>query len=383
MMKVLTVSSAKWGIQNAVYSLLDASADTEFDHTHLTLPIHTTPDTARRVEFLRAWVLELLDSIRPLYLLYAIHFFWILAYRHISEHANRYDVIWLHSPMLLPLLPTKVEQKAVVTIHGPLTIARAQRHEFPASLYYRLLGGIQRTGIRSATGVTYTVVQADIADQLREEGVPEERIYVIGNGVDIDRFRPDVPPNRFGDIGTSEMTLLSVGRLIDLKRPMYLLKTFAEIQRQTESSIELILVGDGPLRGRAESFVVEHGLEASVTFLGIVDHENMPEVYATADMFVLSSEYEGEPLVLYEAMATGLPAAVADLPSCRFVSYENCGIVVDFDTPQEAASDIVAYLGEDQQDHSRNARAYVETNVTWEARADVYREVFKSVPSST
>lgn len=68
------MSAAKWGIQNAVYNLLNESteADCPDEFTHVTLPIHKTPNKIDRVEFLSERMLDRLDRFRPLYLFYAV-----------------------------------------------------------------------------------------------------------------------------------------------------------------------------------------------------------------------------------------------------------------------------------------------------------------------
>lgn len=72
-----------------------------------------------------------------------------------------------------------------------------------------------------------------------------------------------------------------------------------------QSNMELWLVGDGSLRQEIESLVQKKGLEGKVKFLGI--RSDIPQLLSQADIFVLSSDYEGFGLVVAEAMAAGVP----------------------------------------------------------------------------
>jgi len=383
-MQVLTVSAAKWGIQNAVFNLIKQSTGPEIEHTYLTLPIHAIPEDIKRIEILRNRLLNILDSNRLLYSLYAIHFFWLLAYRYINENIDKYDVVWLHSPMLLVFLPEKAEKKTVITIHGSLMLSDIESHKFPTNIYYRLLRFVQRRGIRNRTDIKYTAVNEDIADELRELNIPSENIFLIGNGVDIDQFDPNTMPRKSIERNTQDaVTLVSVARFIELKRPLHLLEAFAETKEKTKSELHLILVGEGPLQEQAKQLARNRGITDSVTFLGVVDYSDMPEIYTAGDIFVLSSESEGEPLVLYEAMASGLPSIVSNIPSCNFVSDEDCGIVVDFGDVDTASDDIAEFFSNNSQEYGQNAREYAKQHLTWSARVKEYHEIFYMLTNGT
>lgn len=376
-MDVLTVSAAKWGIQHAVFNLIRETNELEFEHTHMTLPIHRTPAGIDRFEILRKRWLTRLDSIRILYSIYAIHFFWFKVYRYLKDEGHRFEIIWLHSPTLLPLMPKSVESKTVVTIHGALMLTSTESHSFPISLYYSVLRRIQRRGIRHHTGVTYVAVQDEIANHIIDLGVPASQVHVIGNGVNVDRFSPNESSGFESDNAQRGITLVSVTRLIELKRPLLLLEVFERTLRKTTMDLRLVIVGDGPLRARAERFVADRQLQDSVSFLGVIDFAAMPDVYNSADIFVLSSEIEGEPLVLYEAMASGLPCIVPNIPSCQFIGEADCGVVVDFRDIQGAASEIDEFISGNVELIGDNARDYAESNLAWSARAKEYARVFR------
>ncbi len=104
--------------------------------------------------------------------------------------------------------------------------------------------------------------------------------------------------------------------------------------------MELWLVGDGPLRPVVEKTVVEMGLEGRVLFLGV--RNDVPKLLAASDVLVLSSEYEGVPLTVLEAMAAGKPViatAVGGVP--ELVEDGVTGILVPPRNPEALAQGIL------------------------------------------
>jgi glycosyltransferase involved in cell wall biosynthesis len=104
----------------------------------------------------------------------------------------------------------------------------------------------------------------------------------------------------------------SVGRLEPQKNPMLLVQAFAALNHP---SIHLIMLGEGSLREKLVAYIREHGLERRVHLLG--KRNEIPECLAASDVFVLSSNWEGNPLAVMEAMAAGLPVvgtAVGGVP---------------------------------------------------------------------
>jgi len=129
---------------------------------------------------------------------------------------------------------------------------------------------------------------------------------VIPNGVDTGRFHPPPeprPPDGVVRIGC-------VARLSEEKRHRDLLHAAALLHRD-RVPLEILLVGDGPLRAALERTTRELGLTGCVTFLGA--RNDVPELLRSFDAFVLPSRSEGLPLTVLEAMATGLPVVATDV----------------------------------------------------------------------
>ena len=103
--------------------------------------------------------------------------------------------------------------------------------------------------------------------------------------------------------------ILFSGKLIDVKRPMNLLKAYAQVFAKYKCA--LVYVGDGKLRKMLEGYARENNLEF-VYFMGFRNQTELPEFYAMSDIFVLPSSSEPWGLVVNEAMCFGLPVIVSD-----------------------------------------------------------------------
>mgnify|MGYP005840040219 CR=1 FL=1 len=138
--------------------------------------------------------------------------------------------------------------------------------------------------------------------------VPIERIHLIPNSVDTDRF---VPAER-----TSQgRRVVFVGRLEPQKNVPMLVEALSQIQ----PTPELLLVGDGSERQRILLAARRKGVPVEAT--GVVPHEKLPRLLQSADVFALPSLIEGHPKALLEAMSCGLPCVGLDVPGTRDVIH--------------------------------------------------------------
>jgi len=135
----------------------------------------------------------------------------------------------------------------------------------------------------------------------------EDKIVVVYNGIDLERFKPDVGIRKVrGKISLSSETPLvaTVGRLDWYKGHKYLLEAAEKIV-QTLPDARFLIVGDGEYRERLENQVKQLNLDENVIFTG--NRKDIPEILASIDLFVLSSVSEGFGRAAAEAMACGKP----------------------------------------------------------------------------
>lgn len=156
--------------------------------------------------------------------------------------------------------------------------------------------------------VNSEVIKKEFAKKLL---IPQSKIKVIYNGIG-EEF---LTTKRYHAV-SSPVSLITVGSLTKKKGHTYLIGALAEIKRRKPDLVfRLFIVGDGFLRLQLAKRVKELGLVTAVEFLG--ERPNVKELLARADIFVLSSLWEGMPNAMLEAMAVGLPViatAVGGVP---------------------------------------------------------------------
>jgi len=139
--------------------------------------------------------------------------------------------------------------------------------------------------------------------------IPRERIVTIPNGIDAERYRFNGDRRilrRELDLPTDRLMALTVGRLTRQKGYPHLLTALSLIP--FEKRPLTLIAGDGPDRPALEEKAKTLKIADDVRFLG--NRHDIPDLLGAADVFVLSSLWEGLPLALLEAMASGLPAVV-------------------------------------------------------------------------
>lgn len=139
-------------------------------------------------------------------------------------------------------------------------------------------------------------------DQLRRLGVAPSRLLLLPNVVDSERFRP-AEPAAAGDRGGDPVRLGLVGRLERVKRPDLFLEAIDKLGGRGVA-VRGVVAGDGRLAARLDEEVAGRS-SIEVEILGEVD--DVAELYRRLDILVLTSEHEGSPNAILEAMATGLP----------------------------------------------------------------------------
>lgn len=193
----------------------------------------------------------------------------------------------------------------VVVIHDLLPLFFPGEHPRQRAYFRHVLPRALRRAERIVAASENT--QRDL---VLHYGLAPERIVVIHLGVDASRFKPgprEAPAAPY---------ILAVGNQYPYKNLSRLLDAFASLVRQGFPQQLLIAGGEeggsGPsLRNKAR----ELGLSAKVRFAGYVPAEQLPELYASADLFVFPSLYEGFGLPALEAMACGCPVAASNSSS--------------------------------------------------------------------
>ena len=147
----------------------------------------------------------------------------------------------------------------------------------------------------------------------RVTGVREEKVRVIYNGVDTDRFSPGEPsPELYDSLNLEHGTRIlgTVGRLIGDKGHRLFLEAAIGVLRE-DPGLRILVIGDGPLRGELEHFVESQGIRDRVVFTGMRD--DIPDLVRICTALIFPSYREGLSLALLEAMACGKAVIASDV----------------------------------------------------------------------
>jgi glycosyltransferase involved in cell wall biosynthesis len=166
-----------------------------------------------------------------------------------------------------------------------------------------------------AASTRVIAVSESVASHVIDLGASPEKVVVVPNGVDTDRFRPT-------NEGRSNQ-IAFVGRLVANKGSEDALEAFAQLGR---SDWQLVFVGDGPMRRRLEHRASELGVSANVQFLGARD--DVPALLSRAAIVVRPSLTEGRSLTILEAMASGACVVASDIvPNRELIRHGVTGIL--------------------------------------------------------
>lgn len=149
-------------------------------------------------------------------------------------------------------------------------------------------------------------------------------------------------------------TFVNVGRLSPEKNQGRLVRAFATVHAENPRT-RLVIVGDGPLAGELAALIAELGLERAVFLTGM--QRNPHAIMAKADCFVLSSDYEGQPMVILEALVLGLPIVTVEFASAKNALPAGSGLVVP-QTDEGVADGLRAFLAGQVPDSRFDFAAY-------------------------
>jgi len=175
----------------------------------------------------------------------------------------------------------------------------------------------------------------------------------IYSGIDLNKLDRDADLNLVkSQIGIPEkwQTIVSVGRLDRQKSPNFLIDAFAQVLQRHPDTL-LLLVGDGELRQELEAQVSRLDITNKVRFLG--SREDIPEILKIADIFALSSLWEGLGRAMTEAMLVGKPVVVPAIYGIpEIVHHHETGLLFEAKNVEQLANNLI-YLLEHPEDRDR------------------------------
>ena len=210
--------------------------------------------------------------------------------------------------------------------------------------------------------------------------VPKNGITTVYNGIDLNKFRYN-PAAREGlfkelDLDTDDILILAVGRFHTAKDYPNLLHAFAKIKQKQAGNAKLIIAGDGEERPNIEELISSLNLKHDVHLLG--RRNDIPDLMSAADLFVLSSSFEGFGLVIAEAMASNIFVVATDCGGSKEILGET-GILVPIENSEALAKGLEQAMSrtEDEiRENGRLARKRVEELFSLEASVDKWLKLY-------
>ena len=228
-------------------------------------------------------------------------------------------------------------------------------------------------------------VSSDARRELLDRGVKPENVSVILNGIDHtlfcrDRSREHKVRRELG-FRETDVVIGAVGRVEPQKRFDLLIDAFASL-RTRQRHLKLVIVGDGSLSGELLAQVERLGLQGACQLIG--NRTDIADLHHAFDLFVQSSDYEGTPNAVLEAMAFETPIVATDAGgTAEIVRPGIDGLIVARGSSRILAEAIEAAISDSAASRTRAkaARRRVETDLSFEARMSaveaIYVELFQ------
>lgn len=221
--------------------------------------------------------------------------------------------------------------------------------------------------------VTFSINESDaitaVSENLKEETNKnfkiEKPIEVISNFVDVKRFSRK-PIDAFKKViaPNGERILLHASNFRKIKRVQDVVKIFAGVNKQIPS--KLLFVGDGPERSTAENLARELEVCDEIRFVG--KQEQMEDILAIADLFLLTSEYESFGLAALEAMAAGVPVISTNAGGLSEINVQGkTGFMSNVGDVEEMTEKAIEILKND-----KNLKAFKEHAATHAKKFDIH-----------
>lgn len=234
---------------------------------------------------------------------------------------------------------------------------------------------LPRNMIKWAAGravASITVCQA-LKDEMQQLGIDGDSVYVLRNGVDLERFSPvDDRAALRGKLGIDGQTLLSVGHLIERKGHDLIIEALKHLP-----GFRLLIAGDGPDEKALKKQARDAGLDDRVIFLGALLQAQLREYYCAVDALVLASSREGWANVLLESMACGTPVVATNVwGTPEVVAAPEAGVLTEARSAQAIADGIVNLF---ENYPSREATRHYAEQFSWDSTTAGQLEIFDNI----
>lgn len=257
--------------------------------------------------------------------------------RSVSRTAKQADIVHLHSA-LAPLVT--LLRASLLAVAGRLRGARVVLHVHGGRFESATAGRMGDRALRLLLAPANQVIAVSPEGEARLVRIlGRRRVTLILNGIETEAFGPVTAR-------TGLPRILYVGLLTPRKGVVDLM-TASDLLLERGVEHELLLVGGTPDEGSGAEQQVRRSVGSAARFLGPRPHDELPALYAQADLFCLASWWEATPLTVLEAMASGLPVVATDVGGIpQLVTQDETGLLVPPRTPSSLADALEQLLGD-------------------------------------
>jgi glycosyltransferase involved in cell wall biosynthesis len=214
-------------------------------------------------------------------------------------------------------------------------------------------------------------------------GADPEKIELLYNGVDLERFKPltgvkDAIRKKLG-ISSNAVVVITVRRLV-YKNGVDTLLDSAEIAIKKNPQLVFLVVGQGPDFAEVKARIEQMGIERKFRLAGFVPDGDLPLYYNAADFFVLPSKSgEGLPLVALEAMACGLPVVATRVGGISEIMMEDYGRIVPSSDPDALAEAILEFSHREFSTLKTGLRALIAQRYSWDKNVEKLVRIYEEL----
>jgi len=312
---------------------------------------------------------------------------WAFLFNHFMEkeaaylnRVNDFDVIHIHDWLTAPSgISCKYywNKPLVLTVHST-EVGRVQGLRSPDSY---LIDGLEWWMTYEATRVI--VVSDSVKWELQNHfHLPEEKIEVIPNAVDMEKYEKDIDraqvKRRYG-LDPYEKLVLFIGRLVPQKGVEYLIWAVPSIVRSRPEA-RFIIAGDGWSRSYLEGLAMSTGHGDKIRFVGFVPDSDLVELTMSADVLVIPSVYEPFGIVALEGMAAGVPVVAGNVGGLsEIIEHERTGVLVYPRNAESIAWGVNRVLSDPGYSNwlTQNAKRKAQEIYSWDAVAKRTAKVYE------
>ena len=287
------------------------------------------------------------------------------------------------------LLKHKINKPFIQTVHGVLadeyiqatkTVSPSVKNKI-SNFFMKRLGALEKQAAQKANLVV-TISRYSVQKIVELYGVDENKIRIVPNGVDLQRFKPGTNCEDAKKLvgANNEHVVLFVGNLIPRKGLHFLVDAAKQVIKENKKT-KFVVVGDGPIKENIIVYSQQQGVFGNFVFLGKVSDSVLPQLYRYADLFVSPSVQEGQGITFLEAQASATPVVAFNVSAMsEVIKHKQTGFLVEPNSQQlgNAVSELFANSPL-REKMGKSGREFISNNFSWDVCAQKLFQVYSEL----